>query len=106
MPMAQAGGGCWELAGLPEGDEVFEAGEQAGEGGEDEGVQRRDHARLGGAVFGCGVQVGGDTGDLDGQGGRDGHVCIITNCLYRCKGIRAGCLGVGGGAMPKRIAPL
>ena len=31
----------WEgkLAGLPEGDEVFEVGEEAGEGGQDEGVQ-------------------------------------------------------------------
>ncbi|MCC6717863.1 MAG: hypothetical protein IT555_08265 [Acetobacteraceae bacterium] len=53
-----AGVGRGELAGLPELDEVFQAGEQACEDGHDHGVQRigqpeRSLLRLGG-----GAQVG------------------------------------------------
>ena len=60
------------MAGLPEGEEVVEAGEQAGEGGEDEGVQCRDHPGLGRVVVGLGAEFGMDAGDVLGQEGWGG----------------------------------
>jgi len=57
-----------ELARLPEGDEVCKAVEQADEGGQDEGVQRREGPGLGGVEVGRCPQVGGDAGDAGGQG--------------------------------------
>ena len=61
--------GCREqLAGPPEGEHLFQAGEQARQGGEDEGVQRRNHPGAGGLVIGLGAQAGGDAGDVLGQG--------------------------------------
>jgi len=56
------------LARLPEGDEVCKAVEQADEGGQDEGVQRREGPGLGGVEVGRCPQVGGDAGDAGGQG--------------------------------------
>jgi len=52
-----------ELAGLPEGDEVFEAGEEADEAGVDEGVQHGEHA----VIRGIGAEVGDDGGELPVQ---------------------------------------
>ena len=57
----------WELAGLPEGEEVFEPDQQAGEAGEDEGVQGRDRPGPGGVAVGLGAQAGADAGDVLGQ---------------------------------------
>ncbi|MCC6717815.1 MAG: hypothetical protein IT555_08025 [Acetobacteraceae bacterium] len=56
------------MAGLPEGEDVFEAGEQAGEAGQDQDVQRRDHPGADGVVVGLSVHAGTDAGDLLGQG--------------------------------------
>ncbi len=57
-----------QLAGLPEADEVFEAVEQAGEGGEDEGVQRRDDAGFGIVAIDLRTDASGEAGDVVGQG--------------------------------------
>ena len=57
-----------QQAGLPEPDHVGEAGEQVGETGEDEGVQRCHRPGLGGAQVGLGLDAGGEAGDLVGQG--------------------------------------
>jgi len=57
-----------QSAGLPEGDHLLQAGEQAGEGGKYQGVQRRDQAGLGGAEVGFGTHGGGEAGGVLGQG--------------------------------------
>ena len=57
-------GGVGELAGLPEQDELFQAGEQAREAGRDEGVQGRGQPGLRLVGLGGGAQ----TGELVGQG--------------------------------------
>jgi len=62
------GGG--EFAGSPEGQHGFELGEQAGEAGENEGVQSRHRPGLGGAIVGFGAESCQDAGDLLGQWGR------------------------------------
>ena len=58
-----AGGGLRELAGLPEGEEGFQAGEDAQEASVDEGDQHGAQAGAGRTA----AQVGGDAGDLVGQ---------------------------------------
>ena len=63
------GAGRGQLAGLPEVEQIFEPGEQAGEGGENQGVQSRDHPGLRGALVGFGTDGGGDGASLCGQGG-------------------------------------
>ena len=55
-------------AGGPKRDEMFQAGEQAGECCEDEGVQRGDYPGPGGLFLGQGAQIGADGGDSGGQG--------------------------------------
>ena len=57
------GGGLGELAGLPQGEEGFEPGEDAQEPSLDEGAQGCSRSP-GGAVA---AQIGGDAGDLVGQ---------------------------------------
>jgi len=57
-----------ELAGLPEVEEMFEAGEQADEAGDDAGLQRRDHAGLGGESGGLGAHVGQEASERLGWG--------------------------------------
>ncbi len=56
-----------ELAGLPEDEDGFQAGEQAGEGGENQGVQGRHQSSLVCVMVGLGADRGGDGGDLLGQ---------------------------------------
>jgi len=55
------------LARGPEVDEGFQAGEQAGEGGEDEGVQGRDQPGLGGGAVGLRPQLRREGGEVVGQ---------------------------------------
>ena len=57
-----------QLSGLPEGKQVVEPGQEAGEGRKDEGVQRRDYPGAGGMVIGLGAHVGREGGDVLGQG--------------------------------------
>jgi len=66
---ADARGGLGELAGLPECQHGFKPGEQAGEAGENEGVQCRHRPGLGGVIVGFGAEPGEDAGDLQGQWG-------------------------------------
>ena len=63
---ARCGGGGRELAGLPEADEAFEAGQNAQEAGADQGMQRGANAWCGGG--GVGAQIGRDDGEVVGQG--------------------------------------
>ncbi len=64
-----AGGVEWgELAGLPEFEEVAETGEQAGEGGEDECVQRGHDPGLGDVVAGLGFDFRQEVGDMPVRG--------------------------------------
>lgn len=63
--MARGAAGLGELAGLPEEDELLDAAEQAGEAGDDEGVQGGHHPAMGDLVQGFGA----DAGDLAGQWG-------------------------------------
>ncbi len=65
---AQSGRPGWELTGPPEVDQVGEMIEQAGEGGKDEGVQRRHRPVAVGIVACVGVDAGGEAGDTTGQG--------------------------------------
>jgi hypothetical protein len=57
------------LACGPEVDQGFQAGEQAGQGGEDEGLQRRNHPGFGRAQVGFRTDSGRDGGDLRCEGG-------------------------------------
>ena len=57
-----------ELAGLPELDQLLQAGEQAREGSQNEGVQDRHQPGRGGVVVGLRPHVGGNAGDVLGQG--------------------------------------
>lgn len=57
-----------ELAGLPEFEEMFEAGEQADQAGDNAGLQRRDHAGLGGKLRGLGTHVVQEAGERLGWG--------------------------------------
>ena len=59
-----ADGGCGELAGLPEQDEVFEAVEYAGEEGGEQGVQGNRQHSPGSARRGCGAHLGAAVGRL------------------------------------------
>ena len=59
-----AGAGLGELAGLPEGDDGFEPGEDAQEAGFDEGEQHGARPRCG---VGTGAQIGGDAGQVADQ---------------------------------------
>ncbi len=65
---ARAAAGKGKLAGCPKLHEAFEAADQAGEGGEDEDVQRRNHPVAGGLLVGLGADVGQKAGDVLGQG--------------------------------------
>jgi len=56
------------LAGGPEFDHVLQPGDQPGEGGQDEGVQGRDEAGLGGGRGGVRAQVCREGRDVPGQG--------------------------------------
>lgn len=56
-------------AGGPEGDHVLQAIEQAGKGGQNQGMQSRDQACFGGLMIGGGTHFGRHDGDLMGQGG-------------------------------------
>jgi len=47
-----------EQAGLPQGDHVLQAAENAGQGSEDQRLQRRDNARPGGARGRVGAHLG------------------------------------------------
>jgi len=60
-------GGDRELARRPEGDDVVEAGDQAGQGVQNEGVQGRDQPGLGGVVSGVRADTGQQGGGLAGQ---------------------------------------
>jgi len=55
------------LTRAPELDHFCELVEQAGEGGEDDGVQRCDRPAAGGMVACVGVDAGGEAGDTVGQ---------------------------------------
>jgi len=75
--LARAGGVCGmgrgQLAGAPEVEQVAEAGQQAGEAGENEGVQRRDRpgplGEVGGLAVGFRAQGGQEAGGAWGQEG-------------------------------------
>jgi len=54
--------------GLPSGDEILQPGEEASQGGEDQGVHGRDHPGLGGAPGGLCAHVVRQGGNLLGQG--------------------------------------
>jgi hypothetical protein len=69
LHLAAARGRGGEEALLPEENEVLQAGEQAGEHGQDQGVQRRDQPGTGGFLCGHRTHVGGHAGDKGGQGG-------------------------------------
>ena len=56
------------MARLPEGKELGEAVEQAGEGGQDEGVHGCDRPGLGGGAVGLRTQLRRDGGEVVGQG--------------------------------------
>ncbi len=56
------------MARLPEGDQMLEAGDEAGKGCENEGVQRRDQPIMGCLMVGLGADRGGNAGDVLGQG--------------------------------------
>jgi len=56
-----------ELAGLPEFDQVLQARQQQGQGGEDEGVECRHQPGLGGVAVGFGTGGGSEAGDVAGQ---------------------------------------
>ena len=64
------GRGGGKLAGLPEGEQVPEPVEQAGESGEDEGLQHRDRPAACGQAACVAVHAGGEAGNVLGQGGR------------------------------------
>ncbi len=68
-----AGLGQGELAGGPEVDHVREAGDEPGEGGEDQGVQGGDEAGLGGGRDGIRAQFRCESFDVPGQG--RGGIC-------------------------------
>lgn len=76
-----------ELDGGPEGQDGFEAAEQAGEGGQNQGVHRRDQAGLGGQTVGLAAAAGGEAGDLLGQGVRSMcfHGDILPDSYSTCK---------------------
>ena len=57
-----AGGGCGELAGLPEQEEVFEAGEDAREQGGEYGVQGNGQHSPGSPRRGGGAHLGAAVG--------------------------------------------
>ena len=72
-----------EQARLPELEQGFETAEEAGEAGEDEGVQGRDRAEAAGAVGGFAVGLGAHGGDEAGEawgrgGGCEVHLGHIT----------------------------
>ena len=58
-----------QQSGLPELDEVFQAGDEAGQGGQNQGVQGRDHPGLSRLMAGFGTDGGGDRASLCGQRG-------------------------------------
>ncbi len=58
-----------EEAGAPEGDHAVQAGDDADEEGENQGVQRRDQAGFGGQTVGLRAQLGQEAGDARVQGG-------------------------------------
>ena len=64
--IAPADGG--ELAGLPGFDQGDEAGEQAEQSGEEQGVQRRHRPGAGSVGGGLRLQLCGESGELLGQG--------------------------------------
>lgn len=67
---ADAGlGAGGELAGLPEGDEGFQAGEDALEAGVDQQVQSGQQCPFQGEAIGLFLECGADDGQLLGQGG-------------------------------------
>ncbi len=66
---ATADGGVRELAGLPEGDEGFQARDDAQEAGMDEQVQGGQQRTLEGEAIGLGLECGADESQLPGQGG-------------------------------------
>jgi len=61
-----------KLAGAPKLHEVLEAGEQADQGGADEGVHRRQHAPVGGMPGGLRAQVGQEADEGLGREWRGG----------------------------------
>lgn len=63
------GAGGRQQPGLPELDEVFQAGHEAGQSGQNQGVQCSDHPGLCGAMAGFGTDGGGDRASLCGQRG-------------------------------------
>ncbi len=65
----RARGGHRQQAGLPCGDEILQAAEQAREGSQDERVQGRDQPSFAVATRGFGPDAGSDACDLVGQGG-------------------------------------
>ena len=71
--------GSGEVSGGPQGDQVFEAGEEACEEGVDEQVQRGQHCALQGEAIGLGLEIGAQGGDVLGQGGLNKHTGNITN---------------------------
>lgn len=67
MPGARGGDG--KLAGLPEGNDLLQAGDQAGEARQDQRVQRRDDPGLGSPVAGIRAQFRHEVGEGLRQGG-------------------------------------
>lgn len=61
-------GGEGELAGGPEGDHVVQAGDDAGEGGQNQGVQSRYESGLGSEIGGIVAESCQEGGGLAGQG--------------------------------------
>jgi len=56
-------GRAWEDACAPLFEDVFEPGEEPGEGGQNEGVQRRQWPEAGRLVVGLRAQVGQEAGE-------------------------------------------
>jgi len=59
--------GARELAVLPEGEDGFQAGDQAGKGGQNQGVQGRDQPGAGLVMGRLGINAGQNGGKLLGH---------------------------------------
>ncbi len=69
----RAGGFEGELAGAPEGEDLLKAGEQAQQGGDDEGMHRGNHPMARGQVVRRSTESGRDGREVLGEGGLVSH---------------------------------
>ena len=70
----RVGGG--KLAGVPEGEDLLEAGEQAQQGGDDEGMHRGDNPMARGQVVRRSTESGRDGREVLGERG------LVDNDMY------------------------